>query len=175
MSHETRREFLQNLGRIAGATVLAGALQPLAAYAADKPKKEEWLSIGKLDDLPMGKAFPIKTATNVSRKKAVKEPMLVAFRDDKGVKVMSSKCTHRGCEVKLKDDGTYLCPCHSAEFDKQGKATKGPAKKDMPWYAVKVENGEVMVDIATPLPAPADAAPASAPAKAEDKPAEPKP
>ena len=152
MSQETRREFLQNLGLIAGATVLAGALQPLAAYAEDKPRKEDWLSIGKLDDLPLGKAFPIKTATNMSKNKPVKEPMLVAFRDEKGVKVMSSKCTHRGCEVKLKDDGTYLCPCHSAEFDKTGKMTKGPAKKDLPWYAVKVENNEVLVNIATPLP-----------------------
>ena len=44
--------------------------------------------------------------------------------------VISLVCTHRGCTVEDKD-GKYVCPCHGAEFDLEGRVTKGPAKKDL--------------------------------------------
>ena len=43
---------------------------------------------------------------------------------------ISLVCTHRGCKVEDKGD-KYVCPCHGAEFDLEGRVTKGPAKKDL--------------------------------------------
>ena len=61
---------------------------------------------------------------------------------------IGNKCTHRGCILSngsLKGD-TVQCGCHSAVFDvKTGNVVKGPAKEPEPKYAVKVENGQVMV------------------------------
>jgi len=39
-------------------------------------------------------------------------------------------CTHQGCIVEEKE-GKYICPCHKAEFDLEGRVIKGPAKKNL--------------------------------------------
>ena len=44
--------------------------------------------------------------------------------------LISLACTHQGCIVDEKD-GKYVCPCHGAEFDLEGRVTKGPAKRDL--------------------------------------------
>jgi len=63
---------------------------------------------------------------------------------------IGSKCTHRGCNLSHgKIEGEHvICPCHGSTFElKTGKVVRGPAKSPEPSFNVKVENGELMVDL----------------------------
>jgi nitrite reductase/ring-hydroxylating ferredoxin subunit len=46
------------------------------------------------------------------------------------------------------EDGKIECPLHQGQFDvRSGKALSGPVTEDIRTYAVKVEGGEVFVDL----------------------------
>ncbi|CAN1208793.1 Rieske domain-containing protein [Tumidithrix helvetica PCC 7403] len=53
-------------------------------------------------------------------------------------------CTHKGCTVDWKG-GEFVCPCHGAVFGPDGSVRKTPAKEHLATYAVKVENGQVLI------------------------------
>lgn len=59
-------------------------------------------------------------------------------------------CTHSGCRLaggKIRD-GQIRCPCHGSAFDPvTGKVLRGPAERPLPVYPVKVENGQIWVDV----------------------------
>ena len=46
------------------------------------------------------------------------------------LKVFVGNCPHQGCVVSVSEDG-WLCPCHKARFDKNGKVLSGPTNKDL--------------------------------------------
>jgi isorenieratene synthase len=49
----------------------------------------------------------------------------------------SLTCTHQGCTVKKQADGKFLCPCHGAVYDADGKILSGPAQRDLPRYNIQ--------------------------------------
>ena len=63
---------------------------------------------------------------------------------------IGNNCTHMGCSLT---DGTLngeivQCPCHRSRFNvKTGNVVGGLAKKPEPTYQVKVEAGQIMVDL----------------------------
>jgi 3-phenylpropionate/trans-cinnamate dioxygenase ferredoxin subunit len=59
-------------------------------------------------------------------------------------------CTHDGGDLGGGDvvDGQVQCPRHGARFDlKTGEATQMPAVIGIETYRVKIEDGDVMVDL----------------------------
>ncbi len=63
---------------------------------------------------------------------------------------IGSKCTHMGCSLSNgKIEGErVVCPCHGSTFDlKTGEVVRGPARIPEPSFKVKVENGELLVDL----------------------------
>lgn len=63
---------------------------------------------------------------------------------------IGGKCTHMGCNLSYgKVEGErVICPCHGSTFDlKTGEVVRGPAGTPEPSFKVKVENGELMVDL----------------------------
>ena len=74
-----------------------------------------------------------------------------SFAADRGSKsVISLTCTHQGCTVQPAADGTYLCPCHGAQFDRSGRVIKGPAERDLPRFQVMTaQNGELQLQAET--------------------------
>ena len=57
---------------------------------------------------------------------------------------LSTKCTHRGCQVE--SAGSQLvCPCHGSEFSLTGERTKGPAEKPLTRFAVTTNERNIYV------------------------------
>ncbi len=59
-------------------------------------------------------------------------------------------CTHLQCDLGTGyiKDKTVICPCHGTVFDlTSGKVLAPPAEIPEPTYEVKVEGGDVYVDV----------------------------
>ncbi len=75
-----------------------------------------------------------------------KEVIVIKNPENNNLVALSSKCTHKGCMVNWKkENNSFLCPCHDAEFSVSGEVLKGPATKALTVYSVKEENGEILV------------------------------
>jgi isorenieratene synthase len=68
---------------------------------------------------------------------------------------LSLTCTHQGCTVQPQADGSFLCPCHGAKYDAQGKVMRGPAQQDLTPLQIAAKEGDRAQLIATkPTPSP---------------------
>ena len=63
---------------------------------------------------------------------------------------IGNRCTHAGCMLT---DGTLngsnvKCSCHFSVFNVQtGTVVKGPAAEPEPTYQVKLENGQILINV----------------------------
>ena len=67
------------------------------------------------------------------------------IRSEQGIAAISGRCTHAGCPVSPVETG-FHCGCHGSEFSADGTVTHGPAQTDLQWFAVRIEDGNVVVD-----------------------------
>ncbi|OKH12127.1 FAD-dependent oxidoreductase [[Limnothrix rosea] IAM M-220] len=58
---------------------------------------------------------------------------------DEGI---SLTCTHQGCTVGRQPDGSFVCPCHGARYDKNGKRLSGPAQRDLATFEVEAKKAD---------------------------------
>jgi len=79
------------------------------------------------------------------------EPLLVIRsskdkKDNQAISAVSPSCPHQGCLVNWKADQTaFICPCHGARFDAQGKLLQGPATANLKRYDVEVRGEDIWV------------------------------
>lgn len=53
-------------------------------------------------------------------------------------------CTHFGCTVNwIESQQRFVCPCHGAEYDSQGRVKKGPASRGLPLVTVVTKQNQV--------------------------------
>ncbi len=65
-----------------------------------------------------------------------------------GVVVLSSVCTHTGCNVAWRDpEGQFVCPCHGGRYNLEGEVVAGPPPRPLSRLPVKVENDELLIQI----------------------------
>ena len=51
---------------------------------------------------------------------------------------VSRICTHLGCRLNYSEtDRLLVCPCHGSRFTVRGRRIAGPARRDLPRYAVQ--------------------------------------
>jgi nitrite reductase/ring-hydroxylating ferredoxin subunit len=66
----------------------------------------------------------------------VRDKAMLLFRDDNGWSVLSTRCTHEGCELSLQEDN-LLCMCCGSTFSHRGLVQKEPARRNLPWYRLR--------------------------------------
>jgi 3-phenylpropionate/trans-cinnamate dioxygenase ferredoxin component len=74
----------------------------------------------------------------------------LARLDDGDWVAFDGSCTHEECPLAEGDlDGQEIvCPCHSSAFDvRTGEVLEGPAEEPLSIYPVRIENGELQVEV----------------------------
>ncbi|MBI4051976.1 MAG: ubiquinol-cytochrome c reductase iron-sulfur subunit [Elusimicrobia bacterium] len=148
----SRRSFLQwaifGLGGLIGA-ILGGAGLGYFISPAFKKKEEGWLDIGRADNFKPG--LPIKVEF-VERKRDAwvtterRSSAWILTSNGKDFIVFDPRCTHLGCPYRWDEQKKqFLCPCHTAVFDVDGKVVSGPPPRPLDRFLVKVVGGQLLI------------------------------
>jgi menaquinol-cytochrome c reductase iron-sulfur subunit len=145
----SRRQFLSYTLGGTGGFLAAGVMIPMVRFAVDpilQPKKTaDWVKVveeSKITDQPKSFKFQIHQVDGWYES----DPELEAWiSKDKSGKIfaLNPTCKHLGCTVAWGPQ-KYVCPCHGAEYTKEGKNLK-VAPNPLDEYAVKIEQGIVYV------------------------------
>lgn len=52
---------------------------------------------------------------------------VILVKSGEKIGLLSSKCTHLGCQINKAEKDRLICPCHGSEYGLDGKPLKGPA------------------------------------------------
>jgi cytochrome b6-f complex iron-sulfur subunit len=132
----SRRDFL-GLAAI-GAVALSFLTAFAGIFRLTKPnvyyEESKKVKIGMVENFPIG---TVKKFNN---------PNFFVFADNKGLRAISSVCTHLGCLVSHNDQG-FMCPCHGSYYNQGGKVIAGPAPRNLPWLEISKDiDGTLVVD-----------------------------
>ena len=100
----------------------------------------EWKSVASVSDLSVGRGLGV----NVDGK------VLAVFNIEGKFYAMNDECTHAGGSLSegFIEGKTVACPWHDAIFDiTTGKVLKAPASEDAQTYNVRVEDGQVQIEV----------------------------
>jgi menaquinol-cytochrome c reductase iron-sulfur subunit len=145
-----RRTFIKTIALTGVAAVVTGV--PLASYFIAPSLKKgtgRWFDFGPIEDLNPGEVEML------SYEFMVKDGWLVlpqrgfvwAKTEDGGkLRVFSSTCTHLACNVIWREEEeVFVCPCHSGQFDANGKNIAGPPTKPLAVLEHKIEDGNLKI------------------------------
>lgn len=121
----SRRNFLAWLGKFSFFAGFAGIFGATARFMLPNVLYEPATSfvIGRPED------FPPNSVTFLEAFR------LFVFRRQEGLYVVSSVCTHLGCNVDWNEERIgFDCPCHGSSFDGDGGNISGPAPRPLKWY-----------------------------------------
>ena len=89
---------------------------------------------GSITEFPDGRFFLIRT-------------------EDGGFLAVYRRCTHLGCSVGWEPTANeFVCPCHGSHFDFYGDVQNPPAPRALDTFAVRIEDGVVLVDTSRAQP-----------------------
>jgi Rieske Fe-S protein len=125
---EQRRTFLLNGWDWIRLAATAALCYPLLRFVKFKvPKKPRLVKVEKLmkiGDVHLDQEF-------------------VLFHDASDTWAVSRICTHLGCRLHFSEkEHLLICPCHQSMFTPRGVRISGPAKRNLPLFAVEKMSGE---------------------------------
>ena len=148
--HISRRDFITMVTAGVGAVITAAVGLPAIAYLIEPAlqsgsSKDAWVPLGKLDSFEVGKpalATFTRSKVNGWEKSVNSYGAFVLRKSATEVVVLSNVCTHLSCRVNWESDKQqYVCPCHDAHFNIDGKVVAGPPPRPLDVYQTKVDNG----------------------------------
>lgn len=135
----TRRGFLDLFLAICGAIAACAAAIPALIYVWPVTKKGPGVDrkvVEGAEDFA-----PWESRTEILNGK----PVIVVRAGDRFV-AYSAVCTHLGCIVNWDAQRkAFLCPCHAATFDVNGKVVDGPPPAPLKEYKVSEAGGKIYI------------------------------
>jgi menaquinol-cytochrome c reductase iron-sulfur subunit len=153
-SHEvSRRDFVTvitaTIGTLIGAVVGLPAIGYLLSPALKVQKSEARVALGPLENYPEDTPTQFNfTRTKINGwEKTINSYGVYVLRRGEEVRVFSNICTHLSCRVTWQEEiQRYHCPCHDADFAKDGEIIRGPQPRPLDEYEVVVEEGSVFIN-----------------------------
>jgi Rieske Fe-S protein len=140
MSSVSRRDFINILKQLLGATGLTALFGPLVAYFYPPTLEEtpsQPVKVGPVSDLPKGEAVKV----NYGRFPAI------VIHTPKGFRAYSAVCTHFACIVSWDPDlEQIVCPCHDGFFEPlEGKVLSGPPPAPLDALPLEIIEDEIFI------------------------------
>lgn len=139
-----RRDFIKVTTGIVGGLIGAAIGVPAIAYLLDPAfkagAKEGWIPVGKLADMEIGKPYAFSfTRVQVNgweRTSTSRGGFAIRRSEDQNdILILNSRCTHLACTVNWREDAqAFVCPCHDAQFSKEGAVLGGPPPRPLDRY-----------------------------------------
>ena len=128
-NRENRRDFLTRLIKWTTGLISAVLVYPLLRFLGFTIK-------------PKPRYVKVAAPLPVSGFHAKRDFLLFAGNND-APRAISRTCTHLGCRVNFLEDKQIIeCPCHQSRFTPEGTLISGPAKKDLPAFAIEIQADE---------------------------------
>jgi cytochrome b6-f complex iron-sulfur subunit len=142
----TRRRLVR-LGWITSVLVVVGGQLWLLLklfFAPTTPGEERGqFALGALDQFPVGSVRHFRKAR------------CIVAHHPTGLLALSDDCTHLKCTVDyLPERQVIFCPCHGAQYSTTGAVLAGPAPRSLDRFAIRVQDGQIVVDTTQRLTAP---------------------
>lgn len=139
---------IYGLGAIMG---LAMSL-PAAVYLLFPPrsrKEDQWVEAADVTRLETGVPEEVvfrRNRVDGWKVSSEKTSAWVLKKSDNEVVAFAPQCTHLGCAYRYDErKKQFLCPCHTSNFDLEGKVIDGPAPRPLDRYLVKIEGNKLML------------------------------
>ncbi|MBI4300730.1 MAG: ubiquinol-cytochrome c reductase iron-sulfur subunit [Chloroflexi bacterium] len=148
----TRRKFLRNSVAAVGGLVTAGIAVPVVGYfisPALKKADTEWVAIATVNDIPKDTPTPVDYVVRANdgwTTVEVRKACWAVTKDGEDFTVFDPRCTHLGCAYHW-DEGKklFLCPCHNAVFDIDGKVVSGPPPRALDRFETKIVGNKLFI------------------------------
>ena len=151
-----RRDFIKATTGVVGGIIGLGigipAIGYLIAPALREDKAGAPVQIGKLEDMPVGEFHPFSfTITKVNGWERTASNyggyILRKSESPDDILVLSSRCTHLSCTVNWDEENrVFICPCHDASFDAEGKVVNGPPPEPLGHFKYEVVGGIITIE-----------------------------
>lgn len=121
--------------------VIGSLLQARRANRKKSGESSHLIAAGKVDQFHPGEVVGIPQGG-----------FYLVCQEDGSFLALSKTCTHLGCTVPWNEEKQqFTCPCHGSTFDSKGLVMAAPATRPLDYYPLKIENGQIWVDIAVPI------------------------
>ncbi|MFO0949464.1 MAG: Rieske (2Fe-2S) protein [Planctomycetota bacterium] len=150
-----RRRWMQWFGvAVAGLAAAFAFVTPLVGYFLApllKPKLDEWLDIGAVNDFPIGQT---RLVDYVSPNRApwdgvtAKTACYVRRQAEKDFVIFAVNCTHLGCPVNwFPESGLFMCPCHGGVYYEDGAHASGPPPRGLYQYDWRIDGDRLFAKV----------------------------
>ncbi len=143
----SRRKFLKEAvisgGAVAAGNLLAGCAGQVATpTVGGVPSGAITLDLSKAENQPLA---AVGGSLALEANALDPQGILVVRTGADSVKAFSRNCTHMGCMVGPLQNGVATCPCHSSQFDQDGKVVRGPAGAPLKEYQAVLSGSTISI------------------------------
>lgn len=149
-----REEFLKALGMICAGLIALMTAIPALGFAFNYlfiPERRKWVSLGPVEQFKSGETVNVGFEDpfhlpwdGINARRAA----WLRRINENGFMAFAINCTHLGCPVRWEAGASlFLCPCHGGVYYSNGDVAGGPPPRPMHKYPVRVNAGQVEIEV----------------------------